>query len=115
MDFNRWNRIAKGEQRNLKKVADLEVDRLYRIENICKTTTRYGEKITIGLSGNIYCYLPAKLPEALLSNDEAGLKEIETELRNGPVNLRRFESRGKLTPIEFVPDLPDMAGLEDLI
>lgn len=115
MDFNKWNKIGKGEQRNLKSCSELEVGRLYRIENIRKTTTKYGDRVTVNLEGNIFCYLPAKLSEALLENDQAGVIGMQAELQNGPINLRRFEARGRLIPVEFVPDLPDMAGLEDLM
>ena len=76
MDFNKWNTIGKGEQRTLKKISELEIDRTYVLQSIQRTVTKYGDKITVGLQGNIYCYLPAKLSEALLANDEAGLKEV---------------------------------------
>lgn len=108
MDFSKWNKIAKGEQRNLKKCSELEVGKLYLIEDIRKTTTKYGDKVTVNLEGDIYCYLPVKLSEALLDNDQAGLLGMQAELQTGPINLRRFEARGRLIPVEFVPDVPDM-------
>ena len=61
MDYTKWNKIGRGEDRSVKKITELELDRLYRIESIRKTSTKYGEKVTICLEGNIFCYLPAKL------------------------------------------------------
>lgn len=112
MDFNRWNQIARGESRTLKRISELAMDRLYRIEGVHKTTTKYGEKITVNLEGKIFCYLPAKLSEALLSEQEVGLRELQSELKIGPVNLRRLEPRGRSNPVEFVPDIPDMVDLD---
>lgn len=103
MDFNRWNTIAKGEQRNLKKISDLELGRTYLVEGIQKTTTKYGLRITVGLEGNIYCYLPAKLSEALLAQEDAGLLEVKAESERGGVGLQRLPQRGRFNPVEFVP------------
>lgn len=103
MDFNKWNSFGKGEQRTLKKVSDLEINRTYLLQCIHKTITKYGNKITVGLEGDIYCYLPAKLSEALLANDEAGLQEVKEEQEKGTVGLRRLPQRGRFNPVEFVP------------
>lgn len=114
MDFNRWNRIAHGESRTMKRISELAMNRLYRIEGIQKTITKYGEKITVNLEGKIFCYLPAKLSEALLSEEEVGLLEVQAELKIGPINLRRLEPIGRSNPVEFVPDIPDMADLDNV-
>ena len=111
MDYTKWNTVAKGEERTMKRISELELGRLYEIENIRKTSTKYGDKVTVGLEGKIFCYLPAKLSEALLENDGAGLLEFEVELQNVTVRLRRLPARGRFNPVEFVRDLP---GLDDL-
>lgn len=51
MDFNRWNTVGRGEERSLKKISELVVNQPYRIEDIRKTTTKYGEKVTVSLEG----------------------------------------------------------------
>lgn len=110
MNFNKWNTIAKGEQRNMKRISELELHRQYAIEGIQKTTTKYGDKVTVCLEGNIYSYLPAKLSDAMLKDDEAGLKEFREELAVSTIKLRRLEPRGRYNPVEFLRNLsvPDI-------
>lgn len=104
MDFARWNTIARGEQRNLKKISELTEGRVYILSDIQKTTTKYGEKITVGLAEEkTYCYLPSKLSEALLKGDEEGFQEIRNQLESGAVGMRRLPQRGRFNPVEFVP------------
>lgn len=114
MNFTKWNLIARGEQRNMKRISELELGRAYAIESIQKTTTKFGEKVIVCLEGNFYSYLPAKLSEALLNDDEAGLKEIREELSLSTVKLRRLESRGRYNPVEFVRNLNLDVNFEDL-
>ena len=115
MDFNKWNTIGKGEQRTLKKISELEIDRTYVLQSIQRTATKYGDKITVGLQGNIYCYLPAKLSDSLLANDEAGLQEIRKEQEKLSVGSRRLPQRGRFNPVEFVPLVVEMPNFEDLM
>ena len=111
MDFSKWNKIAKGEDRTMKRVSELEMDRVYRIEDVRKSTTKYGDKVIACLEGNIYSYLPAKLSEALLAEDEIGLIELGDEVRNTLVGLRCLPPRGRMNPVEFLKkNLPEDAG-----
>lgn len=107
MNFARWNRIGRGEERTLKKISELEVHQRYRVEDIRKTPTKYGDKVTVCLVGKIYCYLPAKLSELLLAEEEVGLIEIQTQLTKEPIYLRRLEPRGRFNPVEFLPEVPE--------
>lgn len=119
MNYNKWNKIGKSEPRTLKKISELELNRLYIIEEIRQITTKYGEKVTVSLEGDIYCYLPAKLSTALLEKEEEGMKEIQQELTQSVVYLRRLEGRGRANAVEFVGSQPDQSladvNLEDLI
>lgn len=107
MDFSKWNLIAKCEPRNLKKISELEIGQLYIIEDIKKYITKYGDKVAVNLEGNIYAYLPAKLSDALLKNEEAGVKEVQEELTKTGMYLRRLESHGRSNAVEFVSFSPE--------
>lgn len=119
MNYNKWNKIGKSEPNTLKKISDLELGQLYVIREIRKTMTKYGEKVTVSLDGDVYCYLPAKLSHALLQNQEEGMKEIQQELAQGVLHLRRLEGRGRANAVEFVGSNPDDclsdASLADLL
>ena len=112
MNYTKWNAIAKGEERIKKRISELEMDRTYRIESIQKTTTKYGDKVTVGIEGMVFCYLHVKLCEALLADDEAGIREIDAEIKNASVSLRRLPPWGRLIPVEFVRNLPNDFDVE---
>ena len=115
MDFTEWNTIAKGEHRNMKRISELEINKAYVIENIHQVTTKYCSKVTVALEGNIYRYLPARLSDALLKDNEAGLTEIREELAVSTVKLRRLEPRGRYNPVEFLRNLDLDVNFDDLV
>lgn len=102
MDFNKWNKIARGEERTLKKISELEIGKAYQLEEIHKTPTKFGDKVTVCLTGKIYCYLPAKLSSSLLADEEAGVLEIINALKDGELFMRRLTPRGMFNPVEFI-------------
>lgn len=99
------NSVAMGNQRELRKISDLEIDQVYVIEDIRKIKTQYGEKVIVELESNIYCYLPSRISKALLENGEECLIEIQERLTVTPVSLRRL--KGEYNPIEFLLTLPE--------
>ena len=107
MNYTKWNTIAAGEDRNLKRIFELEMNKLYKIEYIRKTKTKYGDKVKVGLEGKLFCYLPVKLSEALLADNEAGMLEVDEEVKNATIGLQRLPQRGRLHPVAFVRLLPD--------
>lgn len=119
MDYNKWNKIGKSEPRTIKKISELELHQPYVIEEIREIMTKYGQKVTVSLEGDIYCYLPAKLSHALLQNEAGGLKEIQQEMAKNIIHLRRLEGRGRANAVEFVGSHPDEgpsdASLADLL
>lgn len=114
MNFEKLNMVAKGDQRTVKKIVDLELDRLYEIERIRKSHTSYGEKVVIDIKDekgqNVFCYLPKRVGELLLADEEGGLKEIQSQMEVCSVSIRRI--KGRYNPVEFVIQLPD-ENLED--
>ena len=78
--FARLNSVA-NNLRTLKKISELQIDHLYIIEGIRKTTTKYGDKVVVELEGHIYCYLPARVSKELLTNDDAAFKDFQTRWR----------------------------------
>ena len=107
MNFDRLN-VARGGQRTLKRVSELEVDRPHLIAGLVKATTKYGTKVTADLEGNIYCYLPCRISRDLLANDEEQLKIFQQQLLETAVTLKRME--GRWNPIEFGFPAPDQAA-----
>ena len=99
--------VAKSGLRSVKKISELDLDRLYSIEGIRKSTTKYGDKVVVNLEGNIMCYLPARVSKELLSDEEAGLVDFEALLQSTSVSLRRLD--GPYNSIEFVVNLPEDA------
>ena len=97
------NAIAKGNQRKLTKISDLEIDQAYVIENIKKIKTQYGDKVIVELASNIYCYLPSRVSKAFLENEEEDLIEFQERLTLTPISLRRL--KGEYNPIEFLISL----------
>ena len=105
MNFDRLNAIARGGQRTMKRVSELELNQPYSIEGLVKATTKYGTKVTVDLEGNIYCYLPCRIFRDLLANDEEQLKIFQQQLLESSVRLKRLE--GRLTPIKFGFPVPN--------
>lgn len=99
MDFDSLNTIARGSQRNLKKISELELNHPYLIERVLKVTTKYGPKVTADLEGNVFCYLPCRVSKELLDNDEKQLKAFQEGLISHIVTVQRIE--GRWNPIRF--------------
>lgn len=97
--FARLNSVA-NNLRTLKKISELQINRLYIIEGLRKITTKFGEKVIVELEDHVYCYLPARVSKELLANDEAVFKDFQTRLETTSVSLRRLD--GPYNPIEFV-------------
>ena len=105
MNFDRLNAIARGGQRTLKRVSELELNQPYLIEGLVKATTKYGTKVTVDLEGNIYCYLPCRISRDLLANDEEQLKIFQQQLLETAVTFERME--GHWNTIEFRFPVPN--------
>lgn len=97
--FARLNAVA-NNLRTLKKISELQINRLYIIEGLRKITTKFGEKVIVEIEDHVYCYLPARVSKELLANDEAAFKDFQARLETTSVSLRRLE--GSYNPIEFV-------------
>lgn len=115
MNFEKLNTIAKGDQRTVKKIADLQLNRLYEIEHIRKShTTNYGDKVVIDITDEknekVYCYLPKRVGESLLANGGEELKEFQSQMEVGTIRIRRLE--GRWNPVQFVSEFPDAENSE---
>ena len=99
MDFDSLNNVARGSQRNLKKISELELNCPYSIERVVKVTTKYGPKVTANLEGSEDCYLPCRVSNELLANDEEQLKTFQDRLKTHFVTVQRIE--GRWNPILF--------------
>lgn len=101
--MDRVNTIARGSQRNVRKISEMAVNHPYAIEGVRKTTTQYGEKIIVDLQNNEYSFLPVRLQKEFLANGEAGLIEFQQQLQVTPTSIRRLPGRlGRSWPIEFI-------------
>lgn len=100
------NAIARGNQRSLIKISDLEINHPYVIENMRKIKTQFGVKVIVELESDIYCYLPSRVSKALLENEEEGLTEFKERLTLAPTYLRRTKE-ADYNPIEFLIALPN--------
>lgn len=97
------NAIARGQNRTVRKIADMTVNQHYRIEALKKVTTVYGEKIILDLENDEFCYLPTRVSSLLLDNDEAGYKAFQTNLEENNVSIVRLPGKlGRSWPIEFI-------------
>lgn len=113
MDLRKLNAIAKGgSSRILKRVSDLQFNQIYLIEGVNKTNTKYGEKVTINLEGNIYCYLPVKVSEELLADEGSSLNELQENIQRFSIGIRRLEPRGRYNPIEFIMPQPENRDID---
>lgn len=102
------NEIAMGEQRKVRKIADMVVNHLYAIEGIKSVTTTYGQKVVLDLENEEFCYLPVRVSKMMLEDDEAELKEFQERLEVANISIRRLPGKlGRSWPIEFVIILPD--------
>ena len=100
MDFRKLNSIAKLKRRTLRKISDLDLEVDYNIENIRKVATKYGEKVVVDLEENSCCYLPHRVSNELLSEDERGFQGFKEQLKESTVKLRRLD--GQWNPIRFI-------------
>ena len=97
MDVTDLNRIAllQEAQLELKKVADLEVGKLYQLSNIRKVKTRFGDRIIIGIEGTFSVFLPARLTDRVTSTFDNLLEAVEErrmfiKFLGGQFNLCEF-------------------------
>lgn len=100
MDLSKINSLAKCVPRNITKISDLVIGKIYVVEDMRKIKTQYGEKIIVDLENNLYCYLPARVSRALLLNDEEGLKNFQLQMKKITYGLKKLE--GEYNPIEFI-------------
>lgn len=97
------NAIAMGEQRTIRKIADLVVDQPYVIEAVRKVATVYGDKIVLDLANNEYLYLPARLNTLMLKDEEAWYNEFQQNLTTGSKSIVRLPGKlGRSWPIQFI-------------
>lgn len=106
MDINKLNKVALEGNGLLKRMSELKIGQLYRIESIQKTKTTYGDKVTVNLEDGSFTFLPSHVSKELLDNAEAGLQDFQEKLTSNSISFRRFQPLGKLNPIEFVISLP---------
>lgn len=103
MDFSKLNVVARSGLRDLKRIFELELNRLYEIEEVKKVMTKYGEKFVVYVKDNMICFLLTRVSNELLSDKEAGLIEFQERLTTTLVSLRRLD--GPYNSIEFVVSL----------
>ena len=105
MNFQKLNAVAKPEQRDVTKIADLDPEKPYTIEKILKVTTKkYGEKVIVELEGNLVCYLPARVSKDLLADEEHGLNKFVEQLEVLVVKIKLLEVLWH--PLEFIVEPP---------
>lgn len=114
--MEKFNNLGKGNPRNNRKISDMVVNHLYKIEGARKTKTAFGEKVVLDLENNEFCFLPARFTEKMLDDEESGLKEFQDSLRDVSQSIRRLPGKlGRSWPIDFVPndDADHAAGNND--
>lgn len=103
MALERLNLLAKGgAKRALKKISELEFDRVYVIESVHKTVSKFGPQVTVNLEGDIFCYLPRKVSDSMLENGEINFIEFKEQLNSVTVGLKRLPNLGRYHPVEFL-------------
>ena len=100
MDFLKLNRVAKGQHRTVKKIADLELGREYKIEGVRGVNTRYGKKVIVEIEGAELIFLSTNLSKMLLENEENQLIALRNQMAESDIGVKRIP--GYNHPLEFV-------------
>lgn len=106
MNFDQLNEIAMGANRTKVKFADLIENQLYEIESVRMVKTKaYGYKVIADLPDETFVFLPKRVGDRLLDNNEFGLKKFQSKLCESKIHLRRLA--GSWNQMEFVVIPPE--------
>ena len=70
MDFSKLNAIARGGFLPTKRLVDLTKGQRYMVTNMKEVTTKYGEKVVTELESEFDVFMPNRVSEALLQDDD---------------------------------------------
>lgn len=98
MNFEVINR--QSEEKNLIKIANLDREKYYKIEEARKVKTIYGLKIIVVMEGSIYSYLPNKTIEKLFDNNDKEYEGMKKQIQNAELYMRAITKNS----VQFYPD-----------
>lgn len=87
MDFGALNKTSSGSYPTTVCVATLTKDENYKILNLRKIQTKFGEKIVAGISGHKCFFLPKELNDYLLKNSRE-FKALEGEIKMDEIFIK---------------------------